>query len=103
MTDNVIPFGKKPVVPGAEPPALAVDDNLTEHQIEMHKSIINLAEFLIANKDRVQYFVVAVSLDDGPDSTDFCTLTSGIDPEDYAMALQLLQRTFNRLLDGQLS
>ena len=103
MTDNVIPFGKKPVVVGTEQPALAVDDNLTEHQIEMHKSIISLAEFLISNKDKVQYFVVAVSLDDGPDSTDFRTITSGIDPEDYAMSLQLLQRTFNRLLEGRLS
>lgn len=102
MNDNVIPFKGRKETPAAAAPAPAV---LTLEELTLQEEVVRLCNFFIENRDKVKYFVCGVGLDKPGDPTgvDFRTHSSTIEPSDYAFTLQLLQRSFNNLLERNIT
>lgn len=71
---------------------------------EMEAAVVDMAMFLLDNKDKIQNFVCGVAcaadmVEDDEIDTEFHLITSPIDARDYALALRLFEDGFRRNLE----
>lgn len=94
--NNVLPLKLKAV------PKLEQSDTLAPEQRLKLDSIAEASKFLMDNSDAINYFVIGVALNNpsDADNSDFHIITSPIDLPEYALALRLLDISFNRALTG---
>lgn len=83
-----------PLVPEAEVAPLT----------ETEAAVVDMAMFLLDNKDKIQNFICGVAcatdtVEDDEIDTEFHLITSPIDARDYALALRLFEDGFRRNLE----
>lgn len=109
MTDNVIPLrGSIQTTANftAEPTEEATSDlPMDADKAQMLLAITQAADFLIQNRDKVRYFVMATATEPtaaqvGDLDVAFHAHTSPIQVSDFALALKLLDNTFFMNLNG---
>jgi hypothetical protein len=94
---NVVPFR---VISNAEKPAdrAELPEDMTQEQMEMYAALANFGNFLLENRDNIEYFVAMVAerapADAGPDFVAHHVFTSPIKVSDFALCLQMLQNSF---------
>lgn len=97
-TDKIISFRK---IPDAVVEAVKID---SESPItELEASVVEMATFLLDNKNKIQNFICGVAcatdtVEDDEIDTEFHLITSPIDARDYALALRLFEDGFRRNL-----
>jgi hypothetical protein len=73
-------------------------ENMTPEQEEMYGALANFGNFLLENRDNIDYFVAMVAerapADAGPDYVAHHVFTSPIKVADFALCLQMLQNSF---------
>lgn len=98
-TDKIVSFRK---IPDAVVEAVKAD---VEAPItELEAAIVEMATFLLDNKNKIQNFVCGVAcatdtVEDDEIDTEFHLITSPIDARDYALALRLFEDGFRRNLE----
>lgn len=99
-TDKIVSF---------KSPAFTVASEVPEQEMqaltEMEAAVVDMAMFLLDNKDKIQNFVCGVAcatdlVEDDEIDTEFHLITSPIDARDYALALRLFEDGFRRNLGG---
>ena len=97
-TDKIISFK----------PAFTVASEVPEQEMqaltEMEAAVVDMAMFLLDNKDKIQNFICGVAcaadmVEDDEVDTEFHLITSPIDARDYALALRLFEDGFRRNLE----
>lgn len=103
MSQNgkVVAFGKVLKAEAADVEILKVEE--LEPITEREAAIVELATFLLDNKDKIDNFVCGVALgvetvEDDEQDTEFHVITSPIEMRDYALALRLFEDSFKRRL-----
>ena len=99
-TDKIISF-KAPAATGAS----EAPEQDVQALTEMEAAVVDMAMFLLDNKDKIQNFVCGVAcatdlVEDDEIDTEFHLITSPIDARDYALALRLFEDGFKRNLGG---
>lgn len=95
---KVIPF--RIISNNAEKPndRAELPEDMTPEQMEMYASLANFGNFLLENRDNIEYFVAMVAerapSDAGPDYVAHHVFTSPIKVADFALCLQMLQNSF---------
>jgi hypothetical protein len=102
--DNVIAFPgssisvKQPDVSFDEPPVVDMNVNPDE---EMEEVVLQLINLLKERKGSIRSFICAIAIDEGEEMGTAChTLTSPIEPSEYALLLKMLEGSFQRRLNG---
>jgi hypothetical protein len=68
---------------------------------EMEEVVLHLIELLRNRKASIRSFICAIAIDEGVEKGTAChTLTSPIEPSEYALLLKMLEGSFQRRLDG---
>ena len=105
-TDKIVSFRKipDPVVEAVKADAEALEQEV-QALTEMEEAVVDMAMFLLDNKDKIQNFVCGVAvaanmMEDDEIDTEFHLITSPIDARDYALALRLFEDGFKRNLGG---
>jgi hypothetical protein len=102
-TDNVVTFPKR--VPSFEPaPAAAEVAETPIPAADTQAAIDNLIGFLTENRAHIKCFVGGFICEDPPlpeGSFAFHSITSPIEPADYALALRMLEDSFERMLTSE--
>lgn len=94
---KVVPFR---IISNSEKPAdrAELPEDMTPEQMEMYSSLANFGNFLLENRDNIDYFVAMVAerapADAGPDYVAHHVFTSPIKVADFALCLQMLQNSF---------
>lgn len=97
-TDKIVSFRK---IPDAAVEAVKVDGESPITELEA--SVVEMATFLLDNKNKIQNFICGVAcaidtVEDDEIDTEFHLITSPIDARDYALALRLFEDGFRRNL-----
>jgi hypothetical protein len=102
--DNVIAF------PGSSTAVTQSDDSFDMHlsadmnvnpDDEMEEVILQLINLLQERKGSIRSFICAIAVDEGEEMGTAChTLTSPIEPSEYALLLKMLEGSFQRRLNG---
>lgn len=100
-TDKIVAF--KTPAPKALMPEASSPDGEPVPLSEMEAAVVDMAMFLLDNKDKVQNFICGVAcatdtVEDDEIDTEFHLITSPIDARDYALALRLFEDGFRRNL-----
>ncbi len=78
----------------------AVDPNVNPDD-EMEEVILQLIDLLRNRKASIRSFICAIAIDEGEEMGTAChTLTSPIEPSEYALLLKMLEGSFQRRLNG---
>ncbi len=105
MTDNIIPLRGITLTPHfTTEPETSVSD-ITPEQGQMALSIANAADFLLQNRDNIQYFVLGVALKPpaGQEATldvSFHLHTSPITTADFALTSRLIDKALVENMGG---
>lgn len=68
---------------------------------EMEEVILQLIDLLRERKASIRSFICAIAIDEGEEAGTAChTLTSPIEPSEYALLLKMLEGSFQRRLSG---
>jgi len=68
---------------------------------EMEEVILQLINLLQERKASIRSFICAIAIDEGDEMGTAChTLTSPIEPSEYALLLKMLEGSFQRRLNG---
>ncbi len=68
---------------------------------EMEEVILQLINLLQERKASIRSFICAIAVDEGEEMGTAChTLTSPIEPSEYALLLKMLEGSFQRRLSG---
>jgi len=103
--DNIITFPGSSVAERAPlhediEAAVAADLNINPDE-EMEETVLQLINLLKERKGSIRSFICAIAIDEGEEMGTAChTLTSPIEPSEYALLLKMLEGSFQRRLNG---